>query len=131
MVGPAHPLWKGGRRVDSQGYVTLSVEGREIREHRLVMELHLGRPLRRDEHVHHRNHDKTDNRLENLELKSARAHVREHWQGGHYAARVQRQTKPDAACSDCGRFGRLRARGMCSRCYQRDYFRRNRAASRG
>ena len=45
-------------------------------EHRLIAEEALGRMLRSDEHVHHRNGIKDDNRLDNLEVLDQATHAR-------------------------------------------------------
>lgn len=53
-------------------------DGRHMLEHRWVMEKALGRPLRSDEQVHHKNHDRLDNRPENLEVVTSAEHGERH-----------------------------------------------------
>lgn len=77
-VGPDHPSWKGGRYVTRDGYIQLSVGGKVKQEHRLVVERAIGRPLLTEEIVHHINHVKDDNRLENLQILSRSEHAKEH-----------------------------------------------------
>jgi len=57
--------------VNEDGYVIISVDGLLKKQHRHVMEQHLGRALIRSETVHHKNGIRDDNRIENLELWSS------------------------------------------------------------
>ena len=88
--------WRGGR-IQRGDYIALwrpdhpAAVNDYVLEHRLVVEASLGRFLRPDEVVHHRNHIKTDNRLENLEVLSPEEHLRRHYPKGQPVARGRHQ----------------------------------------
>jgi hypothetical protein len=74
LIGKDNHAWKGGRTHNGEGYVMVKEPGGEYqREHRAVMEVLLGRPLKSTESVHHKNGIRDDNRPENLEV----------WERGH------------------------------------------------
>jgi putative hemolysin len=68
-----------------RGYYCVHRGGRRIHYHRYLMEQHLGRKLNRGEVVHHKNHDKLDNRIENLCVMTASEHTRLH----HFINRIK------------------------------------------
>ena len=65
--------------IDSMGYISIRMpNGKRIREHRIIMSKIVERHLKRNEHVHHKNGNTSDNRPENLELMTESSHHRFH-----------------------------------------------------
>lgn len=90
LPGDRNQSWKGGTTTDKHGYrLVLAPDhphansGGYVREHRLVMERALGRPLRRREVVHHLDGDRANNDPSNLAVYASN--------GAHLAATLKGQ----------------------------------------
>ena len=77
IKGEKNSFWRGGKYKTNDGYMliycpehpnSMGPNKNYVREHRLIMEKHVGRYLESNEQVHHLNGIRDDNRIENLEL---------------------------------------------------------------
>lgn len=61
-----------------RGYKIFTINGKQILEHRYIMEQYLGRKLKLKEIIHHINENTLDNRIENLEIMTQNKHASMH-----------------------------------------------------
>lgn len=72
-TGNKNPNWKNGY-ISKHGYHIKHSDGKDYLVHREIMEKYLGRPLKKEEIIHHLNGIKNDNRIENLCIVSRNNH---------------------------------------------------------
>lgn len=96
IEGEKNGNWKGGVHIRKDGYHLIRI-GVVLRKnkgarykllHRVIIEKHLGRALLRSEVVHHKNHNKGDNRIENLEVLAQSTHAKIHMKQDKKTGRI-------------------------------------------
>lgn len=98
----------GGRTINSNGYIEIqlpdhpmSKKDGAVMEHRLVMAQHIGRMLEPHEVVHHKDHNRQNNAIENLELAgSNREHLLLHGQDSELRKLKQEGMLRCSACRE-------------------------------
>ena len=114
-------------------YKAKKVKGKNVGEHRLVMEKHLGRKLIKGEVVHHINRNKSNNDIDNLILfPTKKAHTKYHYDNGDLKLMAGENKKKlingKLKCRKCGKLKEIKefltdikhylgVRSICRKCY--------------
>ena len=106
--GESHPSWKGGRIPDGHGYIKikkpnhpLSNKEGYILEHRFVAAEQWGIEAVRGMVVHHKDGNRSNNAIENLESMLKTKHMRLHIKKPNSTVRLPREPNIEVSCA-CG-----------------------------
>lgn len=94
---------RGTGCISKDGYLLIVRDGHQVPEHRWLMETLIGRKLiLHEEDVHHKNGNKLDNRMENLEIISHTVHGRMHMPPKNRICSIKRCNRKHDSHGFCG-----------------------------
>lgn len=106
--GAKSPRWKGGKIIDSKGYVMVKFRGHPfadkngyVLEHRLIMADLIGIEYVTDMIVHHKDGDRQNNNPNNLELITRSKHSSMHNRTSETTTKLKDDPNPEIFCK-CG-----------------------------
>ena len=67
-----------GGSIDKDGYKIIRILNKKYREHRYIIEIHLKRKLEKNEIVHHKDGNKLNNKIDNLEVIDRSLHLKKY-----------------------------------------------------
>lgn len=112
-TGQQSPRFTGKPFMSTSGHLVVRLPGSRKRHpvHRLVMAEHLGRDLESHEIVHHKDHNKLNNEISNLELLTMKEHSNRH--------ALTKWAKDFDKCVQCSQTDQKhQGRGLCMRCFK-------------
>lgn len=108
LKGEYNPNWRGGKRIDKDGYVLIYTPSHPftdktkcVREHRLIYEQYYNCCLFPWIEVHHINGIKNDNRIENLQPITSSDHHRYHMTDGGLSRLGKHKDMSKTICFKC------------------------------
>jgi len=112
---------RGEPSMANTGYLVRNIKGKSFLVHRAIMEEHLGRKLLRTEIIHHINGDKTDNRIENMEIIAQSSHISCHRDAINAGIKAMIRIPKNRRCDVEGCGKKHKAHGLCDMHYDHKY----------
>ena len=125
QTGEKNPAWKGGQVTTYQGYLNTTRPKDDLfkhmykPQHRIIYEQHYNCCLLSTTIIHHKNENRKDNRIENLEALTRSQHISLHNKIRYNSVDIDKRTCKICLVKESNKFYRYEDWYICSKCYDK------------